>query len=500
MKLNKSEKINNIKTIIFICLAVLFFILPVFSQNQRLKPTYKITESELLKKANAHITKKEYEKAVLLLKENYSNFSESLSVNWIYAHVSYLFKNPKEAEKKFKKAMSLSPLDKHLQMDYARFLYQTGQIKTLKSMISLFMNDDSKDAEFLLIQANLSFWEGDIKNAQNKITRILELYPKTDITKDLSDQINQLLAVYVKTNIEYQTDSQPLNFIAYHANIEKYSSTLLNPKLEISNYSFSPEKEGALTVKLSNRFNFNKLKLTANLTSGLYKNFIGQDDWLASLSFGKKVTKNILFNFGYAKSNLLSTIASTKINLTQEDIFANLNFTNKWIVFQGGYNYKYFKDNNTIKTIYSYILSQPIKIRNINFQFGYSYNFTNSKDVLFVFDSKGFGVYDPYFTPKEQQINEGLFIINYKPTNKLTFEAKVNYGFNATVRNPYRIQRSPTEFEIGGFYDETFTPIELSSSMNYIFSNRFSAKFSYIDQETFFYRRKNTNLGLNFTF
>ena len=110
------------------------------------------------------------------------------------------------------------------------------------------------------------------------------------------------------------------------------------------------------------------------------------------------------------------------------------------------------------------------------------------------------GVYDPYFTPKEQKVHDGIFLINYKPTKKLSLEAKVNYGFYATLRNPYRIQTGATEYEIGGFYDDTFTPVEVTGGINYSFSNRFSAKITYIDQETFFYRRKNTNLGLNFIF
>lgn len=499
MKFITSEKSIKITKIIFICFFV-FFNISVFSQNQPFKSLSNITEEDLLKYTKEHISKKEFGKAVFLLNENYFNFSESLSVNWMYAHVLFLNGYNKEAENKFKKAISISPLDKNLQMDYARFLYQIGKIENLESVLSNFMDENSKNVEFLLMQANLSFWEGDIKNAQKKIDRILELYPNTEIAKDLSVQIKELSALYVKTNLEYQTDTQPLNFFASHVVLEKYESRFLNPKLEIVDYRFSPQKEGALTVKLGNQFRFDSLKLTANLTAGLYKNFSGEDDWLASLSFVKKIAKNVSLNFGYAKNNLLSTIASTKFNLTQEDLFGTLNYTNKWILLQGGYNYKFFKDDNTIKSIYSWILSQPIKIRNFNVQFGYSYNYTDSKEVLFVYDNQGLGVYDPYFTPKEQKVHEGIFLINYKPTKKLSVEAKVNYGFYATLRNPYRIQISATEYEIGGFYDDTFTPLSVTGVFNYSFSNRFSAKITYIDQETFFYRRKNTNLGLNFIF
>ena len=125
---------------------------------------------------------------------------------------------------------------------------------------------------------------------------------------------------------------------------------------------------------------------------------------------------------------------------------------------------------------------------------GYSYSYTDAKDVLFFYDNEGVGAYDPYFTPKKQQIHSGLFIVNYKPTKKLLVEAKVNYGFNATIRNPYSINN----IEVDGFYDETFTPVEYTGSISYNLSNGFGAKITYINQETFFYTRENINLGLNF--
>jgi hypothetical protein len=91
-----------------------------------------------------------------------------------------------------------------------------------------------------------------------------------------------------------------------------------------------------------------------------------------------------------------------------------------------------------------------------------------------------------------------LFIVNYKPTKKLSLKAKVNYGLRATVRNPYPMQVTPTIIEIGGFYDENFSPIQFTGAINYHFSNQITAKINYIKQETFFYTRQNINLGLNF--
>ena len=110
------------------------------------------------------------------------------------------------------------------------------------------------------------------------------------------------------------------------------------------------------------------------------------------------------------------------------------------------------------------------------------------------------GVYNPYFTPKEQEIHSALFISSYKPTKKITLQAKLNYGLQATVQNPYRIEVTPNQFETGGFYKADFNYTEINASIDYSISKNFGINANYVYQETFFYTRDNFNLGLNFIF
>lgn len=470
---------------------------PVNSTESTITSTTEITEAILLKTANDFITNKEYNKAATFLSKHYNNFKESLNVNWLYAHVLYLNGDKKQAENKFKKAISIASNNKDLQLDYARFLYETGKTNKSEAILSKYITDDSKEVEFILMQANISFWKGDIKNAQQKINQIQEIYPNTEITNSLSDQIELLTAYYIKSNFEYQTDSQPLKYFAHHIAIGNYTSRYLSPKIEFSTYNFSPQKELAFIVKASNQFYFDKLKLTTNITGGVYKNFSGDADWIGGINFTKKITKNASLNIGFTKSSLLGTIASTSFNLTKQDLFGEVDYANKWILLHASYNHQFFKDDNVIKSIGSWIVSQPLKVNKFNFQIGYGYSYSDAKDNLFVFNVDKTGVYDPYFTPKEQEIHAALFLASYKPTANLSLEAKINYGFIGTVKNPY-----PNQFdtEIGGFYDDTFTPVEYIGAINYNFSNNFKVIATYTYQETFFYNRNNINLGLNYTF
>lgn len=484
---------------------LIFFNIAVFSQKQPQKSTTKIDtfstdikEADLLKRVNYFITRKEYDKASFILLKYYHHFSESLNVNWLYAHVLSINNDKTQAVNKFKKAISISPLNVELQLDYARLLYNMGKIDKVESILSKFMDKDSKNVEFLMMQANISFWKGNLTNSKNKIDRIQYIYPNTDITKRLMQQIEELTTFNIKTDFEYQTDSQPLDYFAEHIALEQYRSKFLNAKLEISNYNFSPQKEQALIIKLNNQFYFDKLKLVANVTGGVYKNFSDKSDWIGGINLTQKINQNVSINLGYSKEGLLTALASTAFNLTHQDVFGGIDYNNKLLIIHTGYNQQLFKDDNIIKSFVAWVLSQPLKIRNFNFQYGYSYNYTDSNDILFFFDNQGLGTYNPYFTPKEQKIHSGLFIVNYKPTKKISLEAKVNYGFIATVRNPYPIQATTSSMEIGGFYNETYSPVEFTGIINYNFSNSFTAKITYTNQETFFYKRQNINLGLNF--
>lgn len=486
---------------------LMFLNTSVFSQNQPLKSTSKIkssttkiTEDQAVAITKDFIAKKEYQQAVDFLEKQYDKFENSLVINWLYAHAFSLNGDKKRADKKFQKAITLAPENRELLMDYTRFLYQLGKTNKASKVMKNFMNDDSKDVEFILMEANISYWKGDLTNARSKIARIKEIYPNTDITKNLENEIANSTATYLQTNFEYQKDSQPLEYFANHIIVGEYFSRYVSPQLEISRYSFSPQKEGALTLNLSNQFYFDRLKLAAKISAGAYLNDAEDADWIGEISFTKNLFKNATLNFGYSKNALLGTIASTTFNLTQQDLFGVLDYKNKFIALNATYNHKFFEDENVITSIGAWLVSQPIKLYKFGFQIGYGYSYTDSQDVLFISESQSTGIYDPYFTPKDQEIHSGLFITSYQPTKKITLRAKLNYSFQATVQNPYLIEVATNTYEIGGFYEADFNYAEVNGSIEYAVAKNFSINANYIYQETFFYSRDNFNLGLNFTF
>ena len=478
-----------------------------FSQNQTSKKSSDIeslpnnlSKDALFKATKDLIANKEYKNAAKLMRKHYSKYSENLEINWLYAHVFWLNKKEAKAKKKFEKAYSIDSNNRELQLDYARFLYQHGKNYQLASFLKKSKNDNNTNAEYLLMQANSNFWKGDLKSAREKIARVKEIYPSTDATKKLEQEIADLTAGYINTNFEYQTDSQPMEYLGTHLRVGEYVNRYLNPQLEVSRYRFTPQKEGALIVNLKNQFYFDRIKMTANVHGGAYINQSGENDWIGGVNLNKKILQNASLKVGYEKSPVLTTIASTTFNLTQQTGSASLDYKNKYVELNAGFLHSFFDDGNYINTISSWILSKPFKVYKFSFQIGYGYNYTDAKDILFIYDSNGVGIYDPYFTPEEQEIHSGLFVLNYKPTEKLSLKGKLNYGIQATVQNPYPLLVAANTYEIGGFYNAPFDYTEIEGSINYQVSKKFTVNANYIYQETFFYDRQNFNLGLNFIF
>ena len=489
-----------------ICL-FLFIGTSAFSQDRPSKPpendklaTKHVDKKAVVRQTKAYVSQGFYNKADQYLSEYYERFEDDLEINWLYAHTLWLNKNTKKADSKFRKARSIAPDNRELQMDYARFLFNQGEIYRTEKMLNLFVTDRTTNAEFLMMQAKISYWKGDLKKSKRLISRINELYPNAKQVTSLEKDIEALTAAYAKINVEYQTDSQPLEFIKNQIEIGKYVSRFLHPKIKISRWGLTPENHNAITFRLSNEVYFQRLKLSAEISGGIYANSSATSDWIGGLKFEKEIFKNASLTFGYNKDALIGTIASTRINLTKQDAYTALDFKNKYVVLNASVNRAIFEDGNFINTLAGWILSNPLKLYKFNFQVGYGYNFTDSDQILFFYDNNGAGIYDPYFTPREQEIHSGLFVMNFKPNEKLTFQAQANYGFKATVQNPYPVPTANSTFEIGGFYNAPFDHMEINGSLNYQLNDKFNINATYIHQETFFYDRQNINLGLNFIF
>ncbi len=467
-----------------------------------------------IEQAKSFIKEKKYPQAEAILAAYYPNHNKDLTTNWLYAQVLHWNYKNKLSEDLFQKAIALAPKNTAIQMDYARMLYESSDFKKAQILIEPLKKLEDTQAEALLMEANIHFWNGNIDEAQKSIQEIKKLYPNTDITNDIVKNIANATSPYLKTNFEYQSDNQPMTFVGEKIEIGQYRSWLLSPKLEVSNYNFNPTQQ-ALTGKISNQLYVANIGFSATMAVGAYKNFSGTTDWIGGIELNQKIVNHTTLKVGYNKRPYLGTLASTAFNLSQNNLFADMDYSNnKLFSVHGGYNHQYFNDNNSIETISSWIISKPFSISTLKIQFGYGFNYSNATtnlytakesltDAIVNFSPNATinGYYNPYFTPKQQMINSAILILNYKASSKIELGAKATYGFAAQCQNPYiylDTDGSGATIFTTDYSKTNFNPYEVTAFINGKITSTIEAKLSYTNQHTFFYNRNNLNLGLNF--
>lgn len=482
-----------------------------------LSPAFIVGQTQLdntIEQAKSFIKEKKYTQAEAVLNAYYPNHKEDLTTNWLYAQVAHWnFKN-KLSEDLFQKAITLAPKNTAIQLDYARMLYESSDFKKAQTLIEPLKKIEDTQAEALLMEANILFWNGNIDEAQKTIQELKKLYPNTSITNDIVKNIAEATSPYLKTNFEYQSDNQPMTLMAEKVEVSQYRSWLLSPKLEVANYNFNPTQQ-ALIGKISNQLYVANIGFSATIAAGVYKNFSEKTDWIGGIELNQKIVNHTTLKVGYNKKPYLGTLASTAFNLTQNNLFADLDYDNtKLFSVHGGYNHQYFNDNNNIETISSWIISKPFSIAALKIQFGYGFNYSNASTNLYTAKESltdaiaNFsptmtinGYYNPYFTPKQQMVNSALLILNYKASNKIELGAKATYGFAAQCQNPYIYldnDSSGATIFTTNYSKTSFNPSEVNTFVSYKLTSIVEAKFTYTNQQTFFYNRNNFNLGLNF--
>jgi hypothetical protein len=495
------------KLLILPAIVILFSASTLFSQE---------TKQPTMESIRSFIKERNYREAEKQLKSYYLQHSEDVEVNWLYAQIAHWNQNNSLATKLFLKAIVLSPKNIKIQLDYARMLYENGKLKKIEKVLNGLTNDPTTQAEALIMIATISYWKGEISRANETIAEIQKLYPNTKITESLSKDIAATTALYFKSQIEYQADSQPLQYYAQKFEIEQYRSGLIHPIVTFTNANFVPEAN-LVTSKISNQFLFASLGFSATISSGIYKNFSDKSSWIGGLILQQKIATHTMLKIGFDKIPCTATQSSTTLNLIQNNIVGEVNYDNpKLFSLHTGITNQYFSDRNMIQTCNAWIISKPLSIGFLKVQYGYGFNYSEAKKNTFVskesletvitnynITSAITGIYYPYFTPKNQTVHASLLVLNYTLNKKINIIFKGNYGFYAHCQNPFiylnNSVANATEFRTS-YYNKTFTTIETSGEINYLLTDQLTLKSNYNHQETFFYNRNNFNLGLNYRF
>ena len=482
---------------ITLTLFIILFSTTIFSQNK----------SEIIDKAKQLLVEKKFKLAEDLLEKQYKKNYNDLEFVWLYAYSAHQNKHNKLSVKLYDKAISIAPENNDLKLEYAKMLYETGELSAAEKQINILKKNNTDNYEVLLLDASILFWNGKFNKSKESLNKLDQLYPNNNLASAMRASIDETKAAFIQLNVNYLSDNQPLEAIYEQLKTGQYRSNMLYPVLSLKNYNFNPSSQ-VIEASLSNMFQSANSGFSAKIEGGIYFNeLINQSNIIGEVFLKKNIFKNSNLKIGVNRKPYLSTQESTTIDLVQNNAFAALEIGNvKSFFINLTYNFQTFDDNNNIQTYSAWGITKPVFDSPLKIQLGYGFNYSNSETILYApsitSNSEIKGTYSPYYTPDRQVINSGLILMNYTGFDKFKITAKGNYGFFAQNYSPYFLLSYDTSTgnttTVLQSFKNSFSPFDLSLTIQFNISKNLTISAEALYFDTYFYDSFNAGITLNY--
>ncbi len=457
----------------------------------------------------------EFAKAIEVLRKEEKEHPGGVNVQQLLANVYYWSGNLKVAQLIFEKAIKSYPGQKALHLEYGRMLFETKDFERAKTHLSAYLRSDPSNAEALLNLGYIHFWSEEYKTAEGYFNKTLRLYPRQAEAVAMMEKIQAIHSLYVEVDGAYRTDSQPFTIFEPKVSVSQYWNKWLHPFAEGASYFFDTQggSKQAQLFELGNHFYFKKAKTTLSVSSGFYRNHIdGQLDFTGKAVLKKQLAKGLSMSASASRSPNLTTLASLDQLIFQNDYALQLDLSNgsSWLG-QAAVGQRDHGDQNPILSVYAWAMSPAFKFSVFQFRAGYGFNYTDAKESRFRSDlplneiidnwEEGIeidGVYDPYFTPANQQVHAALAYLKIDVSNKINVELNGNVGLFAQAEIPFLyLDQTGNELELKrDFFTGKENTMDLSGKLEIGISENTWLTGGYRYENTFFYDAHSVTVGL----
>jgi tetratricopeptide (TPR) repeat protein len=467
------------------------------------------TEStDTLDLARKLISEKQFDEAKTFLSQ-YIQSTPNQYAYQILAQAEYWSLDFNKAEQTYQQAITLYPQSSELKLDYGRMLFEMG--KYPKAITQLQSLKNNAEADIML--AKMTLWNGHVAKSRAIASQVLSGYPTNQDAKDLLITAKQMTPLYLKLGTTYISDDQPLTASRYEAEASWFKSYLFSPSIQFqqSNYTMPGATANTNWVRLDNTFKFGYGKTILRAGSGIFTS--AQGTKVSSLlELTQKLSKSFSFNAGFQNNPYQYTIASIHQPLFQQTINTSINYnkSDKWLG-SASYILQSYADGNQNYTAYVWFLGPLIQNKGISLLGGISSSYANSNENTFGISSSPSvlaesygnntqvpGIYSPYFTPSNQQVNALLASLKIPFSKGVTFYSHGSIGVFANTSNPnLTLMQTGSEYTVRKTYvDQKYTPIEAEGSLRMALSSKLILNALYRYSSLFFYTNNSGNLQL----
>ncbi len=478
-------------------------------------------QTDSLGMAKSLIQGGKYSKAEKLLQALHQSHPDDLNIFWLFGQTAYWANHYKTFDAVYTEAIQQFPDNYYLKLDYAVKLVDYADVKKAMPFLELYRAYDSANTDLNLALAKINFWNGHYTEALQILNSYAFKKEQNKEARQLKQEVLRAISPWAKINGNYLTDDQPLQAITLKLEAGTYVNSLWSPYISVNAPSFllSSDSKFAQSIAIGDKLNFFKKSVVINLNAGLIKFPNQSNSWTGTVEITKTSFKYLQLHVKTDHQPYFITLSSLTDAIIpyHHQVSAAWNNMNSWNGALIANLYRFDSDYNSVYNFGGWVFAPPVKFSVLKLRFGYAYGFNSSaenrfnpkltlQEVISSYNPGNIaikGIYNPYFTPKNQSVHSAIFNVSYNLRKQLVIGANANLSFLGTTENPhlYLDKNSSGETIINRGYSEVkFYPKEISAFFLFQLNSKLSLKADYTLLQNNFYISHLTGITLKASF
>lgn len=465
---------------------------------------------EFLKEGN-------YKKAYHTIGQYFHDHPGDFNATWLYAYTSYYARHFSKSMHLYEEATGISPGNYYLKLDYARTLVNIGDYNKALPLLRTYLDFEPKNTTALLNLANLRYRQADYRKALSTLDKISINADDYGYVAPMLKEIELAKAPWISMGMGYTSDDQPMQ--GYFPEIKAGWS--LHPLATVSLDLRSPvfRKNGqtfyGLWGEAGNKFYFARPSLSLDISLGVLK-FPGRNTFTmtGSVKLTKTFIRNLEIKLLGERVPYFSTTSSIDSSVIEHHAALSIGWKdmNSWNGSMTAEARRYPIDSNTVISLNGWVMSPPARfsVFELRFGLGYSYctsgenNFVPEKSLAAILqdydpDAGIKGIYNPYFTPKKQNVGSVIIAVSIHPGKLFDINLNANLGVYSIVMVPFLyLDKNSSEdiFINKGFVSENYFPATADLSVGFKPAWNIRLQADYHFSSTYYYINNYAGLTL----